>query len=261
MEKAERIRQRLRAGEHILGGHVFFNDPAITETMGFHGYEFVWIDAEHGAFPLDSIQLHISAAEAAGTASLVRVAANDPVLLKPVLDMGPDGIIVPMVLTAQEAEAFVQACAYPPHGIRGFGPRRANRYGAIDAKAYTQQAHRRTLRILQIEHIQAVENLEAILRVPGIDLIIVGPNDLSSSLGHLCDTRHPDMMPVYDRIARTCKAEGMPFGVSLGPSDMQSVREWLARGARLIGCGDDISYISMGMQKTLTDIRASIDSL
>lgn len=256
MEKAELLRQKMQAGEHIIGGHVFYNDPAITETMGFHGYAFVWIDAEHGAFPLDALQRHISAAGAAGTASFVRVAANDPVLLKPVLDMGPDGLIVPMVTTAQEAAAFVAACTYPPEGIRGFGPRRANRYGAVSAKDYTQEARRRMLRIIQIEHIKAVENLETILQVPGIDLIIVGPNDLSASLDHLCDTRHPEMMPVYDRVARICKMRSMPFGVSLGPTDMLSVQQWLARGACVISCGDDISYVSLGTQKVIEAIES-----
>lgn len=258
MQKAEWIRKKMRAGELVLGGHVFYNDPAITETMGFHGYAFVWIDAEHGAFPLDSLQCHISAAEAADTASFVRVAANDPVLLKPVLDMGPDGIIVPMVLTSEEAQAFVAACTYPPEGIRGFGPRRATRYGAIDAADYTREAQKYTLRIIQIEHIEAVRNLEDILAVPGIDLLIVGPNDLSASMGHLCDTRHPEVLPIYDRIADACNAHGMPFGVSLGPTDMLSLQEWLTRGAVVVGCGDDISYVALGVQKTIGTVMGLI---
>lgn len=256
MCQAERIRAKLRAGRLIVGGHTFLKDPAITEMLGFHGYEFVWIDGEHGAFNPETLLLHIVAADAAGTASFVRVAWNDPVVIKPVLDMGPDGLIAPMICTEEEARAFVRACSYPPEGVRGFGPRRACRYGAVDTPAYAREAQARMLRIPQIEHIEAVRNLAAIIAVRGIDLVIIGPNDLSASMGHLGDTRHPDMMPVYDEIAAVCVRAGMPFGVSLGPTDMVSADEWKKRGASLIGCGDDISFISIGARKTIAAIRS-----
>ncbi len=256
MCQAEKIRGVLRAGGLIIGGHTFLKDPAITEMLGFHGYEFVWIDGEHGAYSLETLQLHVAAADAAGTASFIRVAWNDPVLIKPVLDMGPDGLIAPMICTEEEARAFVRACSYPPDGIRGFGPRRACRYGAIDTPTYLKEAPARMLRIPQIEHIDAVRNLAAIIAVPGIDLIIVGPNDLSASMGHLGDTRHPDMMSIYDEIAAVCTRAGMPFGVSLGPTDMASVQDWKRRGVSLIGCGDDISFISLSARSTIAAVRS-----
>ena len=245
MLPAERLRERLRSDRPVIGGHVFFTDPEITELLGYHGFEAVWIDAEHSAFDLNTILGHIMACASSGTASLVRVAWNDPVRIKPVLEMGPDGIILPMVCTAQEALK----------GVRGFGPRRANRYGALDNSEYLAQAEKSFLRILQIEHRDAIDNLDEILAVEGIDLLICGPNDLSASYGHLCDTRNPEMFPIYDRFAEKCKAAGKPFGVSLGAGDRESMVDWFHRGANFIGCGDDIAYMSLGCRATFDFLR------
>lgn len=229
---------------------MFFTDAEVSEALGDHGFEFVWIDAEHSAFDKACILHHIMACASAGTASIVRVAWNDPVLIKPVLEMGPDGIILPMVCTQEEARQAVAACSYPPLGVRGFGPRRANQYGAVDTEDYLGEVNDSFLRIVQIEHVQAVENLEAILQVPGIDLAMVGPNDLSASVGHLGQTRHPQVMALFDRIAQTCKRLNKPFGVSLGAGDEASIRDWILRGVNMIGCGDDISYLSIGCKRT-----------
>lgn len=253
--KAQQLRQKFQSHQLVVGGHVFYTDPEITEQLGDHGFEFVWIDAEHSAFDLQCILSHIMAASSAGTASIVRVAWNDPVRIKPVLEMGPDGLILPMVCTREEAQDAVRSCTYPPRGVRGFGPRRANRYGDMDTLEYLAQAEASFLRILQIEHQQAVANLDDILQVDGIDLLVVGPNDLSASYGLLGHTRDAKMMPIYDEIASKCTAAGMPFGVSLGAADRDSMRDWIQRGISFLGCGDDISYISMGSKATLDFVQ------
>lgn len=258
-ETAAALRKKLAAGTLIVGAHSFLTDSAITELFGYHGFEFVWIDGEHCAFTLPVILQHIQAAASAGTASLVRIAWNDPALAKPVLEMGPDGIIFPYIRTAEEARRAIAACFYPPRGMRGFGPRRANRYGFQENGRYLAEVDESFLRILQIEHRDAVENLEEILQVPGIDLVVVGPNDLSASYGRLGDTRAPDMLPIYDRIAACCKARGMPFGVSLGSADREAIRDWIQRGVALLGCGDDLTYMSVGSRQTLAFVRACLD--
>ena len=256
--RAEQLRRKFHNHELVVGGHVFYADSEITEQLGNHGFEFVWIDAEHSALDLKCVLSHIMAAAAADTASIVRVAWNDPVRIKPVLEMGPDGIILPMVCTKEEAESAVRSCTYPPRGIRGFGPRRANQYGAMDTITYLENADRSFLRILQIEHRDAVENLDEILTVEGIDLLVVGPNDLSASYGLLGHTRDPRMMPIYDEIARKCRAAGIPFGVSVGAGDRESMKEWIRRGVSFLGCGDDISYISMGCRQTLAYLNTIV---
>ena len=264
--KAEEIRRKIKNHELVVGAHVFYNDAAITETFGYMGFDYVWVDGEHCAFDKQSLLNHIVGAYAGGTASIVRVEWNDPVLIKPVLEMGPDGIILPMVCTAEEARKAVEACMYPVSvrenrtmstegaycfsGMRGFGPRRANQYGALSNAEYLADVEKSFLRIVQIEHRTAVENLEEIIRTPGLDAIVVGPNDLSGSYGYLGDTRNPAMLPVYDRIAEICKAADFPFGVSIGP-DRELVEEWRKRGAVLISCADDISAINIESRNVL----------
>ena len=122
-------KRRLQAGEFITGGHIFLPNPAMAEALACFGYEYLWIDGEHGTYDRESLLAHITAVNGAGAGAFVRVTVNDPALIKPLLEMGPDGIIVPMINSAAEAATFVSACTYPPKGTRGFGPRRANRMG------------------------------------------------------------------------------------------------------------------------------------
>lgn len=255
MKNAFEFRKKIRDGKLIIGGHTFLNDPSISEALAFHGYEFIWIDAEHGSFSNADILHHTMAIASAGAMSIVRVAWNDPIIIKPILEMGPDGIIAPMINSAEDAESFIKACQYPLKGNRGFGPRRANHYGAVPINEYLESSSERILKIIQIEHILAVENLNSICKIDGIDLIIVGPNDLSGSLGCLGDTRNSMILDVFDKIADTCIRNKVPFGVSLGPQDELSIKEWLSRGISVISCGDDISFISIGAKKTIGKIN------
>src|SRR5439155_26617319 len=125
---------------------------------------------------------------------LVRVQWNDPVLIKPVLDIGAAGVIVPSVSTADEARRAVAACRYPPDGIRGFGPRRPSNYGRLGGPEFCKAANEAVIVIIQIEHIHGVNNLDEILAVPGLTGILVGSNDLSGSMGHMGEPRHPDVL-------------------------------------------------------------------
>ena len=242
--KAQMLREKFSRHELVIGAHVFFNDPAITETFGYMGFDYVWIDGEHCAFDKASLLSHTVGAYAGNTASIVRVEWNDPVLIKPVLEMGIDGLILPMVCSAEEARAAVAACSYPPKGVRGFGPRRANQYGALSTAEYLDNVDASFLRILQIEHKTAIENLDEILAVPGIDALVVGPNDLSASYGYLGDVTNPFMQTIYDEVAAKCKKAGMPFGVSLGPGNKEFIAQWVKRGVSLISCVDDISAVN-----------------
>lgn len=257
--RAEEIRRKMAEGGVVIGAHTFYLDPAITETFGYHGFEFVWIDDEHSAFDKAVILSHIVAAAAADTASIVRIPWNDQVLAKPILEMGPDGIIFPMVRTAAEARAAVEACMYPPAGVRGFGPRRANGYGAVSNEEYLDHPEKRFLRIVQIEHEEAVRNLKEILEVPGIDLPLVGCNDLSASIGHLGDTKHPSVRALCEEVADVCRAAGRPFGVSLGADDQEAVDWWIRHGVSFIGCADDISFISRGCRQAMSFAKSCLE--
>jgi len=256
MDKMDFLNKAMMEKRLAIGGHVFLTDPSISEAMAGYGYDFIWIDGEHGPFDKEKLLAHIVATNAGGAAALVRVPANDPVLIKPVLEMGPDGIIIPMVLNAEEARKAVSACLYPPAGIRGFGPRRANRYGMIPIGSYLESADRAFLKIIQIEHIAAVRDIEAILGVKGLDAIIIGPNDLSASIGKLGKLKDPEVVALYDKIVGACRRLSMPCGVSIGPGDEGFIREWIARGIDFISCGDDISFMAAGALKTIDLIQS-----
>jgi 2-keto-3-deoxy-L-rhamnonate aldolase RhmA len=255
MDKARAILEALEQHRLVVGGHVFLTDPSISEAMASFGYDFIWIDAEHGPFDKERLLAHVVAANGAGAAAFVRVASNDPAIIKPVLEMGVDGIIVPMVNSRAEAERAVAACRYPPAGVRGFGPRRANRYGRIPMDEYLRGADAGIIKIVQIEQAEAVRALDDILSAEGLDAVIIGPNDLSASIGRLGQLRHPEALALYERILRGCGLRQKPCGVSIGPGDLDWIAYWLDLGVDFIACGDDISFLSDGAARAIGFIK------
>lgn len=247
-------KRRLRAGEFILGGHLFLPNAAMAEAMAVFGYQYLWIDAEHGAYDKAEILAHITAVNGAGAGAIVRVTSNEAALIKPVLEMGPDGIIVPMVNSAEEAAAFVSACTYPPGGTRGFGPRRANRYGALSDPEYLGSIDESLVKIIQIEHRKGLENIDRILDVPGIDSVVIGPYDLSGSMNLLGQLLHPDLLAACRHIVERCKAHHVPCGPSIGPGNEEFLRFWLDQKTDFLFCGDDLSFVKTGTESTIAKI-------
>lgn len=255
MATLQDIRGKIAAHELVVGTHVSLLDPAISELAACVGFDFVWIDTEHSAIDRGVLQQHLMAAQAGGAAGFVRIPWNDPVLAKPVLEMGPAGIVFPMICTAEQAKAAVAGCLYPPAGLRGFGPRRANRFGTIPIDQYIRQSAQSFWRIMQIEHVEAVRNLEAIVQVEGVDAIVVGPNDLSGSIGLLGQTSHPEVEKLCDRIAEITKRSGRPFGTSIG-ADPAVVRRWIDRGVDWIATGTDTGSLLAGGRQALELARS-----
>lgn len=255
MEGLEKLKAKLAAGTLVLGTHIGLADSCVTELLGDVGFDLVWIDTEHSPLDKSGLVLHLVAARAAGAAAFVRIPWNDPVLAKPVLEMGIDGIIFPMIRSEEEARRAVSACLYPPEGIRGYGPRRAARYGLVGGAEYIRSAARGFWRIMQIEHYQAVDNLDAILSVPGVDSIVVGPNDLSGSVGLLGQTDHPRVMELLDRIVQTALRRGVPVGTSI-PDDPRTIQQWIDRGVQWLVTGSDVSYLVKGARALHEALRA-----
>jgi 2-dehydro-3-deoxyglucarate aldolase/4-hydroxy-2-oxoheptanedioate aldolase len=249
------IRRKIAAHELVIGSHVSLLDPSVSELLACVGFDFLWVDTEHSAIDRGALQQHLVAAHAGGAAAFVRIPWNDPVLAKPVLEMGPAGIVFPMICSAEQAEAAVAACLYPPAGVRGFGPRRAVRYGVVPNDRYIREAASSFWRIMQIEHVDAVRNLEAILGVEGIDAIVVGPYDLSGSAGLLGQTGHPEVRKLCDRIVEIAQRRGIPVGVSTG-DDPDTVRRWIERGVDWIATGSDTASLLAGGRRALEQARA-----
>src|SRR5579859_1417409 len=190
---------KLRRGQICLCATITMTDATVTEALcGI--LDCVCIDMEHNALSLEAVQAHIMATKGSTTTPLVRVPWNDPVRIKPVLDIGAAGVIVPMIRTADDARLAVAACRYPPEGIRGYGPRRPSQYGRLGGPEFCRAANENMITIVQIEEIEAVNNLDEILAVPGLTGILIGANDLSGSMGHMGEPRHPDVLRAIESV-------------------------------------------------------------
>lgn len=252
-----RVKDKLARKQLVIGTHVATGDPVVSEILCTAGFDFVWIDAEHGAMDRKDINLHIMAIRSQGVAPFVRVPWNDPVLVKPILDMGPAGIIFPFINTAEEARLAVASCRYPPEGIRGFAPIRASRYGAMDGEQYLELSKTEPWVVVQIEHVDAVTNMEDIIAVEGVDTVVIGAFDLSGSIGLLSQIRHPKVMELCDKAAEICRKARFPFGASVLWSE-ENVRDWIQRGVAWIGVDNDLSYLSNGA-RTAYNLTKDLD--
>ncbi len=242
MENAQYFRQKIASGKTALGTCITFFDPSVTEALT-RVLDFVWIDTEHNPISLERVQSHLMATKGTETTPIVRVPDNDPALIKPVLDIGAAGVIVPLVKTADDVKRAVAACKYPPEGIRGFGPRRASGYGARGGPEYMQAANKTIITIVQIEQSEALANLGEILAVPGLTSIVVGPNDFAASLGYPGQPRHSEVIKAIDTVIAKSKAARVPMGIAVG-DDPEVLIEWADKGVSWISIGADFVLLT-----------------
>jgi len=253
MENARKFRNKIRNGQVCLGVGITFTDSTATESL-CSTVDFVWIDMEHTGLSLESVQGHIMATKGSDAASLVRVRWNDPVLIKPVLDIGAAGVIIPMVRTADEARRAVAACLYPPDGIRGFGPRRPSDYGRNFGPEFCKAANETIIIIAQIEHIDAVRNIDEILAVPGLTGIVFGPYDLSGSMGHMAEPGHPEVVQAMETVVAKARNTGLLIGTGAG--DAQGAKEWLDKGVQWLILGVDYTFLVKAASDVIKQVRA-----
>jgi 2-dehydro-3-deoxyglucarate aldolase/4-hydroxy-2-oxoheptanedioate aldolase len=249
------LKQKLQQRVSLAGTHVTMNDPCISELIGHLGFDFIWIDTEHTATDLQTLQMHLIAAKAAGVRSVVRVPHLDPSVTKRVLEMGPDGIVFPMVNTPEEADYLMKLCLFPPLGERGFGPLRALRYGLDDVNDYVNVASRELCRFIQIESETAVRNLPKLVQNPHIDGFIFGPNDLSGSIGELGNVYGERTSRLIDEGIAILQAAGKPFGVSTSSTDRDVLQYWSDKGMGIISAGVDHAHILQGARNVLQSLR------
>lgn len=171
--------------------------------------------------------------------------------------MGPAAIVFPFIRTIEEAKRAVSSCKYPPAGIRGYGPLKADNYSTMNNNEYFEMSRKEPWIILQIEHIDGVNNLSEMIKIEGLDSIVVGTNDLSGSIGLLGQTRHPEVMRLLDRIAEICIGAGFLFGASIGWHD-ENVKDWINRSVNWICVDSDISYLINGGRNTYNKIKEMI---
>jgi len=254
MFEGKELRQKLHAGQVCLGTWVNFADPCIYELLAGTGYDFLLMDAEHGAMDTMEVQMNLMAVKATSTPTVVRVAWNEPWMIKRVLDAGAAGVLVPLVRTAEDVRRAVEASLYPPAGIRGFGPRRPSDYER-SAAAYVANANDHMVVWVQIEHIDAINNIEEIIQVPHLDGVFVGSNDLSGSLGLLGQTRHPLVLEAIDRVIAAAHRARVPMGIA-GPAKPEDAYAWLQKGIQFITLGSAEAYLVQTSQTVLGSVKA-----
>ena len=245
--------RKLYAGAPVLGVGVSMSDPTVTEALA-DSVDFVWIDQEHNPLSTGDVQGHIMATKGSPATPIVRVPWNDHVMIKRILDAGAAGIIVPMVRTAAEARRAVEACLYPPAGIRGYGPRRPSNYGRHGGVAFVRAANASVIPILQIEHVDAVEQIDDILAVAGIASLVFGPNDLAGSMGLLGEPQHPRVEAAIDHVIARARAAGVFVGSGMGGSAEQ-IAAAFNRGMHWSLAGVDYAFMLHAVDRLLDEVR------
>jgi 4-hydroxy-2-oxoheptanedioate aldolase len=249
--------ERLRTADRpLVGMWVVSGSPIAAEIAAGSGLDLLLIDGEHSANTLESIQLQLQVVAAFPVCPLVRVPFGDAVVIKQVLDLGAQNLIVPMVSSAEQAAALVQAVRYPPQGVRGVGSAlaRSSRWNRVDD--YLAQANGSVSLTVQIESAEAVEQAEDILAVDGVDAVFVGPADLSASLGLLGQQGHPTVVSAVEQVLDAAAAAGKPAGVNA--FDPVMAEQYLDRGAAFVLVGADVSLLaraSEGLAERFIDGR------
>ena len=255
------LKEKLRGKQQTIGSWLSFDSAATTEIMARAGFEWLVVDMEHPSTSTSGMCRMIQIIELSGCAPLVRVGANDPLLIKRALDSGAHGIVVPMVCSREEAEQAVRAIYYPPRGTRGVGLWRAQDY-STGFEAYKARAARETVFIAQIEHFRAVEALEEILAVPEVDGFIIGPYDLSGSLGDPGNFQNPRFLECLAKVERLAKEHAKPAGYHVVHPDAEGrlLRQKLESGYRFIAYGADMVFFASTVQTEIQRLRASTHS-
>lgn len=244
------LRQAVRHRKLTLGGWIQIGHPACAEIFARAGLDWVCVDLEHGAIDLETMAHIFRALDAFKCTPVARLPINDPVWIHRTLDAGARALIIPMVKTAEEAEAAVSEAKYPPRGVRGFGYSRANTHG-MDFDDYVRSANDDIAMIMQIEHKDAIGNLEAILSVPDVDGLFIGPLDLSGSMDVTGQLDHPDMVAALSKYLAVCNAHGTAAGTHIVRPTAAAIEAAVGDGYTLIALGLDNVFIDQGISAAL----------
>ncbi|MBS9478971.1 HpcH/HpaI aldolase/citrate lyase family protein [Ancylobacter sp. VKM B-3255] len=247
------FKRGLTAGRQQIGFWNSMASPTATEILAGSGFDWLIIDGEHAPNDVPGVLSQLHAVMETPTHPIVRIPVNDPIVFKRFLDIGTLTFLVPMVETVEQAQAAVAATRFPPHGIRGFaGAARASRYGRV--ANYHARAHEEICILVQIETKQALDNIEAIAAVDGIDGLFVGPGDLSSDLGYLGDQGNPYIVELIEGALHRILATGKPAGILTG--DETLARRYMAAGSTFTAVGIDTGTLARSTEAIAKKFKA-----
>ena len=246
-------KRKLQQGEAVFGCFFRQADPTLAEFVALQGWDFLVFDGEHGSLEARDIEGLVRAAELNGVTPIARVPANEAHVILRFLDAGAHGIHIPWVNTVEGVEQAVMSAKYGPRGLRGLAGSRQGGWGSKEALAdFTARANRETMVIIHIETAQAAAAVEDYASIDDVDVLFIGPTDLSHSLGHPGNPDHPDVRRVMERVAGVVTASDKTLGIFAGTPAF--AEEWHERGARYFTAGFE-GLVKQGMQTYLTAVR------
>ena len=249
------IKQKLAAGKLVVGGWLQVAHPSVAEAIRSCSLDFLTVDAEHGDCDLSAIANTLRGM--GDIPGFVRVRENDTLAIRQALDCDARGIFVPMVETAEGSAHAVAAAKYPPKGIRGFAYCRANGWGN-EFDMYTAAANEQITVIVMIESATAIDNIDAILSVDGVDGVFIGPYDLSGSLGVIGQLDHPKLLEAQKHMLDACRRHSKAAGIHLVQPDTKSTASVIEQGFSLIAIGMDTVFLANGMKNALSMLQRHI---
>ena len=256
--KENRVKKALKEGKVCIGTMVSsYRSPQIAQILSACGWDYFIMDTEHSLFDYESLADIMTVARAEEIVPLIRVTANIYPLLARALDVGAMGVICPRVQTPEDARLILDSCKYPPVGQRGLSMSAIHHaFRGTTQKEYTEWANANTLVIIQPETQLAVDNIEKLVSIPGVDGVMIGPNDLSLSLGISGELKHPRMVDAYERIIAACRKFGIAAGVHL--MEMEWAKEWIGRGMRFLTFMTDVRFLMDGAKTSTRQLREVI---
>ena len=249
------LKAKLKAGKTILGSSLPAPVPAITAMVMKTAPDFIWIDTEHAPFATESLGTIPVMMRQRGVAPMIRVAWNDPALIKKAYDVGAVAVMVPQVNTPEEAELAVRYAKYPPEGQRGLSPMWAITAGE-DWNHVIKTANEETVLVVQVESQEAYNNLDEIKQVSGIDVLLVGPLDLSASVGRITETGSKEVQDIMKDVPKRLDGTGIVAGTTLG--EVEEIKEKLGWGYRFMNVGSAMAYGVGVLSKNLQDLRTHV---
>lgn len=236
------LKTKLKNNELTIGSWITIGHPSVVDVMSSAGFEWLVVDLEHTSIDLTMAHNLITTIQANGIKALVRVSKNEEVIIKRILDMGADGIIVPMIKSKEEAIEAVSYAKYPPIGNRGVGLFRAQKYGT-GFNEYKKWVDEELVIIAQIEHYKAVENIEDIINTDGIDGVIIGPYDLSGSMGYPGEYNRDDVQAAIKKVLKACKNSNTPSGFHVIESDPLKLQQKIDEGCTFLAYSVDFFFL------------------
>lgn len=248
------VKQALRSGKTSLGAWLFMMLPEAVQIVRDAGFDWVAFDTEHGPSSIETVNNMIQITRGSKALPFIRVVWNDLNAIKKALDTGAFGVIVPWVSSKEDAVKSVRYCRYPPEGLRGVAPGRAARAWNVTPNEYLEIANDEIMVIIQIEREEAVNNIEEIVSVEGVDATLIGPMDLSASMGLKGKPFDPKVVRAMRKVVEACRSAGVAPGIAFGKS-IEHINNLIEQGFRFIGVGLDTDFLLKGCKEVLNQIR------